>query len=163
MSTPPRDPNQGADGVHRQGYGDPIQNPSTQNPADYGQPGYQGQPQQYGQYGSQPGQPYGYGQQPYQGMTTDNGKSTGALVCGILGLVLTVLFWPIGIILDIVAIILGVLAGKEIKRSGGMQRGAGKAKAGLICGIVGIVLTVLLLAFFAANADEISRQIQMNQ
>lgn len=100
-----------------------------------------------------------YGQQPYQGMSTDNGKATAALICGILGLVLTVLFWPLGALLDIAAIVLGVMAKKEITRSGGMQRGAGKAKAGLICGIVGLVLLVLILAFVAANYDEIMRQV----
>lgn len=60
---------------------------------------------------------------------------TGALVCGVLAIVFSGL--PIvGIILGIVAI---VLAGKYFK-AGGV---AGTGKAGRICGIVGIVLSVV--------------------
>lgn len=62
---------------------------------------------------------------------------TGALVCGILSIVFC--FIPIvGIVLGIVAI---VLAGKYFK-AGGTQ---GTGKGGRICGIVGIVLSAIVM------------------
>lgn len=64
-------------------------------------------------------------------------KATGALVCGILAIVFC--WMPIvGIILGIVAI---VQAGKYIK-AGGID---GSGKAGKICGIVGIVLSGIMI------------------
>lgn len=61
---------------------------------------------------------------------------TGALVCGILAIVLCGI--PIvGIILGIIAI---VLAGKYFKAGGA----DGKGKAGRICGIIGIVLSAIM-------------------
>ncbi len=62
---------------------------------------------------------------------------TGALVCGILAIVFC--FIPIvGIVLGIVAI---VLAGKYFK-AGGTQ---GQGKAGRICGIVGLILSIIMI------------------
>lgn len=62
-------------------------------------------------------------------------SATGALVCGILAIVLS--GFPIfGVILGIIAI---VLAGKYFK-SGGTQ---GTGKAARICGIIGIVLAIV--------------------
>lgn len=151
MSTPPREPHSGQNDIPGQGYGEPATQSAAHDQQPYSQQGQPGPAQ------------YGYGEPAYQGMTTDNGKATAAMICGILGIVLTVLFWPVGVVLDIVAIVLGVLASREIKRSGGMQRGAGKAKAGLICGVVGLVLLVLLLGFLAANYDEIMRQAELNK
>lgn len=94
--------------------------------------GAQGQVPPYGQPPmGQPMPPYG------QPQPTGNGKATGALVCGIAAIVLCGL--PLlSVVLGIAAI---VLAGSYIK-SGGV---AGTAKAGRICGIVGIVLAVLML------------------
>ena len=62
---------------------------------------------------------------------------TGALVCGILAIVFC--FIPIvGIVLGIVAII---LAGKYFKAGGTL----GQGKAGRICGIIGIILSVIMI------------------
>lgn len=84
----------------------------------------------------QPGQPVPpYGQPA--GVPVSNGKATGALICGILAILLAWTILP-GIILGVVAI---VLAGSYIKQ-GGL---AGTAKGGRVCGIVGIVLSVLSL------------------
>ena len=68
------------------------------------------------------------------------GKAIGALVCGVLAILTceTVVF---GIILGIVAI---VLAGSAIKE----RAGDGKAVAGRICGIVGLVLSALCLVAY---------------
>lgn len=62
---------------------------------------------------------------------------TGALVCGILAIVFC--FIPIvGIVLGVVAI---VLAGKYFKAGGTL----GQGKAGRICGIVGIALSIIMM------------------
>lgn len=76
---------------------------------------------------------------PYAGAPAPAGQPspTGALVCGILAIVFC--FIPIvGIVLGIVAI---VLAGKYFK-AGGTQ---GQGKAGRICGIVGLVLSIIMI------------------
>jgi len=69
-----------------------------------------------------------------------DGKATGSLVCGIIGLFVA------GIILGIIAIVLAVQSKKEAQMAGQMQ--SGKAKAGLILGIVAIVVNVLFFVFW---------------
>ena len=83
-------------------------------------------PEQYG-YG------YGYGQ------PRTNQKAVWALVTGLIGL----LCCPIGVPASIVALILGNIAKKEIAASGGAETGAGMAQAGVILGIIAIVLVVV--------------------
>ncbi len=76
---------------------------------------------------------------PYAGAPVPTGQPspTGVLVCGILAIVFC--FIPsVGIVLGIVAI---VLAGKYFK-AGGTQ---GQGKAGRICGIVGLVLSIIMI------------------
>ncbi len=46
-------------------------------------------------------------------------------------------------LIGIVAIVLSLQAKKEIEQSGGQQTGAGLAQAGLILGIIALVLTVV--------------------
>ena len=90
---------------------------------------------------AQPGAPASlYGSvPPTQPAPSGSGKATGALVCGILAIVLCGA--PlIGIVLGIVAIVMG---GSYLKTFGQ----DGKAKAGRICGIVGVVLSILLWVF----------------
>jgi uncharacterized protein DUF4190 len=70
------------------------------------------------------------------GPVRNDGKATAALVCGIVA----VLCFPL---VGIAAIILGVQSRKAIAESGGTLRGDGMAKAGLILGIVGLVLGVI--------------------
>ena len=117
-------------------------------PAPYGQP-------------QQPGQAYGqaYGQQPpyYQPVAPQsNGKAVAALVCGILAILFSATIL-LGIVLGIVAIVLAVQAVKAMGKDS-------KATGGKVCGIVGIVLSVLafflyvvlglgMLAFVAAYDD----------
>lgn len=78
------------------------------------------------------GQPQQYGGQPPQ----DHPRATTAMVLGILGLVCCT---P----LAIPAFILGRNAEREIKASPGRYAGEGKATAGKILGIIGIVLLVI--------------------
>lgn len=78
-----------------------------------------------------------------------NDKALWSMVLGI-GSILGVLassafcFFPFGLAAGLPAVVLGPLARKEIAASGGRQTGEGMAQAGLICGIIGIVLTVLV-------------------
>ena len=53
-----------------------------------------------------------------------------------------------GIFTAIPALILGIMARKEIDASGGSQSGRGMAIAGIILGIVGIVLSLAIIAFW---------------
>ncbi len=110
----------------------------------YANPAYQ-QP-----FGAPTAPPPGYvpGAQPVYGSTgsyqppAGTGKATAALACGIAAIVVCIFLpfvgAPIGIILGIVAI---VLAGSFIKQNGPF----GRAKAGRVCGIIGLILSILSL------------------
>lgn len=108
-------------------------NPYAQNP--YGQPQY-GQPQ-YGQpQNGAPGYGPGYPQRQMQ-----NGLGTAALVLGIIGLIGCVYG---GFILSILAIIFGKIGMNKARR--GEANNVGVAKAGFILGIVGVSISVAILA-----------------
>ncbi|MCA1702629.1 MAG: DUF4190 domain-containing protein [Actinobacteria bacterium] len=68
-----------------------------------------------------------------------SGKAIGALVCGIGSLVI------LGIIVGIVAIVLGVMARKEIAAHP-EKAGSGMALAGIVLGAMGFVLGIVILA-----------------
>ncbi len=71
-----------------------------------------------------------------------SGTAIGSMVCGILSIVLAC-GWGIGIILAIIAL---VLSGKFKKSNNGNP--CGQSTAGLICGIVGLILSILVLAYY---------------
>ena len=108
----------------------------------------------------------GQGQPPYQGQTygqpygapPKNGMGTAALVLGIIGVVLAVLFFPLGILLGLVAAVLGYLGRKKAARREATNRG--QATAGLVLGLVAILVGGIIAAvlgnFLAENSDEIS-------
>ena len=77
---------------------------------------------------------------PAQG---SNGKATASMVCGIVGIVV------FGIILGPIAIILGVLARREIESTG--QRGRGMATAGIVLGIIAVVFFFIFLSILLNN------------
>jgi hypothetical protein len=84
--------------------------------------------------------PYSPYQQPrfsyqpvYEPLPKTNQRAVGAMWCGILGLFLGVTTIP--------AVILGILALRQIRRTG--ERGIGAATAGLVLGLLGIVVIVL--------------------
>ncbi|MFF1549176.1 DUF4190 domain-containing protein [Streptomyces sp. NPDC058291] len=70
-----------------------------------------------------------------------NGFAVASLSCGIIGLFL------LNIVLGPLAIIFGAVA----RRQAGVRSGAGMAKAGIILGIVDVVLWLVLLAVAASN------------
>lgn len=85
----------------------------------------------------------------------NRGLATASLVLGIISVALAV-FWPIAIILGILAIVFGSVALSKIKQ--GQAGGKGSAKAGIITGSVGIflaliVLVVTIVALPAAHVD----------
>lgn len=88
-----------------------------------------------GQAGAQPGmQP---GTQPVPVHTVDNtSAATMALIFGILSIVA-------GFVIPIIGIILGVLGLSRVRMGKGSSM-AGRAKAGQICAIIGIVISILM-------------------
>ncbi len=78
--------------------------------------------------------------------------AVAALVVGIFSL-LCGLAGCLGIVLGPVAIGLSVAARRRIATSGGLLGGSGLATAGLVCGIVGLVVSVGWLVYLLANPD----------
>lgn len=110
------------------------------DPAPYGQTG---QPAASGQpYGQPPayGQPYGQHDQPVG--PPRNGFGTAALVLGILAL-LGAITGFVGLVLGALAIIFGVLGRGRAKRREATNGGA--ATAGLVLGVISVVLSAVLL------------------
>lgn len=132
-SSEPTAPYPGAAGQPPYGAGEPTyaQGPYGPPTYGYGQPGQPGQPGY-----PQPG--YGYPAAP------SNGKATAALIVGITTLVLS---WCCGVgILGIVAIVLGVRARGEIQASQGRQTGEGMAVAGIVTGVLAVLVGLASVA-----------------
>lgn len=126
----PQQPTPDAGYQPQQPYGNPVYQQPVGGAPTAPPPGYVP--------GSQPAYGYSGSYQP----PANTGKATGALICGIAAIAICLLVpfigAPIGIVLGIVAIVLG---GSFIKQNGPF----GRAKAGRICGIVGLVLSILSL------------------
>ncbi len=73
------------------------------------------------------------------GATKPHPRGVTVLVLGILS------FFCLGIILGPIAIVMGTNALKEIDANPGVYSNRGQVNAGRICGIVGTVLSVLLI------------------
>ncbi len=128
------------------------QDPWSKAPHGYGE---QPTPDPYG-YGEQP-PPYGYGEQPgpyppaygYGPPQAYPAPPTNTLA--ILALVMAFVFAP-------AAIVLGVVARKQIRETG--EQGDGLALAGLILGIaftaLVVIMIVLWIALFAAAVGAVS-------
>ncbi|MFR9781117.1 DUF4190 domain-containing protein, partial [Micromonospora sp. MS34] len=133
--------------------GQPYGQPTSGQP--YGQP-TSGQP--YGQPAS--GQPYGqqpyqdpYAQQPYgaapqypaAGYPPAQGQNNTlgliGMIAGIVSIVFAFCCTPLGIIGGIAGVVLGVMGQKKVQT--GEATNGGQAKAALICGGVGIVLSII--------------------
>ena len=126
--------------VNTNAYPGPSRPPQPPYPAYYppGQPGCQ-MPPVYPPY------PYSYPPvyPPYYRLPV-NGKATAALILGIISLVFAWLgpLSAVGILCSVVGIVLGNIARRELM--GGLGRGP--ATAGLVCSIIGLALSVLMLA-----------------
>jgi len=144
----------------------PQQQPYTQQfpapgqPPAYPQQGYpqqgypqQGYPQQgYPQQQGYPGAPAGYDQ---GAPAKSNGLGIAALVIGILAILGAFVGAIPGILLGLLAIVLGVLGLRRVKARRADNKGM--ALAGLITGIIGLVLGAIFLAaaiWFATNAED---------
>lgn len=137
---PFRSPEQGGPGPS--GTPDPGR-PAAGSGPSYGAPAY-GAPA-YGApaYGGGPA----YGGAPPRGAS--NGLGTAALVLGVLA-VLTG-FFLIGGLLGIVAVVLGVLGRRKAKR--GEATNGGMALAGIVLGVIGVLLAVVAIATTLALFD----------
>ena len=83
-------------------------------------------------------------QPPMAAAEPPKGMATAALVLGIVGLVLSIIpwcTWVIGVPCDILAIIFGAVTISKVRS--GEATGEGMAKAGLVCGIVGILAVIM--------------------
>ena len=137
---PAAQPGYGQQGYGQQGYGQQGYGQQGYGQPAYGQQGYA--QEQYGQqqYGHQPyGQPDyaqpGYGQSGYAPQQWGP-RQTNTLA--ILALVMAFVFAPIGLIL-------GLLARKQIARTG--EEGSGLALAGIIVGGLFTAFFVLMIVF----------------
>ena len=78
-----------------------------------------------------------------------------ALVCGLGSWVCCVLVFiaaPLSFLLSAVSIPCGAIAMSQIKKSSGALRGNGMAIAGLICGIIALVPTILWVVLIGWSA-----------
>lgn len=110
----------------------PAPSPAYGTPPSGAAPGYgQPYPQSYGPE---------YGQPP---MRRGAGMATAALVLGILALILC---WTVvgGIVLGLLALIFGIIAARRAGR--GEAPGRGRAIAGIVTGVLGLLLSIALIA-----------------
>ena len=93
----------------------------------------------------QPAQQPAWGQQPYgtAPAAPSNGMGTAALVVGILA-VLSVITVIGGVVLGVVAVILGVMARGRVKR--GEASNGGAALAGIVLGAAAALLSIAIVA-----------------
>ncbi|MFC4494106.1 DUF4190 domain-containing protein [Streptomyces ovatisporus] len=139
-SGPHAGPAQGPHGGY--GYAQGQGQPYGQAPgAAYGYPTPASSP--YG-YGPGPGQvPAGYG---WQGAPLPNGRSVGAMVLGIISMVVVATCWGsfVSIITSPIALGLGLSARRGVDR--GELGGRAQAVAGFVMGIIGTVLSAIIIA-----------------
>ena len=114
---------------YNNGYNNGYQQPNGQN-------GYNNGYQQNG-YNN------GYTQYNYNNAPVNNndGTSVGALVCGIISLVLGC--WGVGIVTGIIAL---VLSSKYKKAHNGVHNG--QSKAGFVCGLIGVILNAICIVYY---------------
>src|SRR5690242_19064470 len=75
-------------------------------------------------------------------MPAPSGKATTAMILGVVGLLTSCA--GVGILVGIVALILGIMAISEIDRFNGQLTGRGKAQAGAIMGGVSLLMVPVL-------------------
>jgi hypothetical protein len=81
---------------------------------------------------------------PYGAYPKPSGSATASLVLGILSLP-SCCCWPVGLVCAILAIVFGGWAARDIAAGLIDPAAEGKAKAGRICGIIGLILAIIML------------------
>ncbi|MFI1365270.1 DUF4190 domain-containing protein [Streptomyces griseochromogenes] len=109
--------------------------PTVPGPAAPGGYGYPAFPQ---------GQGYGWG--GGMPMAPQNGMGTAALVLGILSCCLFCVYGVPSLVLGVIAVVLGVKGKRRAER--GEATNHGQAQAGFVTGIIGIILSLVVIAFF---------------
>lgn len=133
----------------------PSQAPPPLPPAQPGQPGPgwggPGVPPQHSYF--PPGGPnQGYGQGTPWAPSKNDGMAIGALVCGIFSLVCG-LAGVFSVVLGPVAITLGFISRRRIRRSNGALRGDGLAIGAIVMGIVGLLISIFWLVLFISSPE----------
>jgi Domain of unknown function (DUF4190) len=91
--------------------------------------------------------------------TPSNGFAVASLVLGIVSLVLFFTIW-LPFLLGTLAIVFGALGISKANKPGGRQKGL--AIAGLVCGVVGIVIAVLFIVAIVNVVNDPSVQVVIN-
>lgn len=124
------------------------QDPYAQNP--YNQPQQPQNPYNQPQQPQNPQDPFAYPPQaPYEyreQQQQKNNKATTALVCGIISL------FCFGFILGIIAIVNGVQAQNELKKT---NSSSGAAIAGIVLGIIGLVGWAIAIFFLPSSLEDL--------
>jgi lysylphosphatidylglycerol synthetase-like protein (DUF2156 family) len=96
------------------------------------------------------------------------GLAVGSVICGVISVILSLFsfcLWFLSLPLAIVAIVLAVIARGKIAR--GEAGGEGLAKAGLITGVIGLILSimipVILGLFFRTAGEKFRQQLEKEQ
>ena len=93
--------------------------------------------------------PYGY---PAAPQAPSNGLGVAGFVTGLIGLVLCWVPW-FGMLLGLVGIVLSAIGISQGKKKGAST---GLAIAGLVCGILAVLVWIVLLAFVVSVASQFS-------
>ncbi|HEV1996959.1 MAG TPA: hypothetical protein VGR61_02370 [Candidatus Dormibacteraeota bacterium] len=72
------------------------------------------------------------------------------MICGVVGIATVCFCPPVSPILGITAVILGTRANRAVRASAGSETGTGTAAAGVVTGLIALVLSVLVLAALVA-------------
>ncbi|MGH3319930.1 MAG: DUF4190 domain-containing protein [Streptosporangiaceae bacterium] len=106
-------------------------------------------------YGPPERSPYGgdpWGRPPRPKAPVDHGGRR-AVIAGVPGIVLSFVFFPVGAALDVVAIVTGARALRRVGGSGGRAPGA---VAGIVLGVIGLLLAAFLCAVLVVFWDGVN-------
>lgn len=95
-----------------------------------------------------------------------NGMAAASLVLGIIGVVFTCCY-GVGAVFGVIALAFGIISFQNIKKSQEAQKGGNMSVAGIILGIIAILIGVLIVAFIIANrgmfAEYMQKSMEMMQ
>ena len=104
----------------------------------------------------------GYGQPAYGAPTPSqaSGRAIASLVTGLVGLI--TFCCGFFVVSSVAAVVLGVVARRDIRASNGALHGDGMALTGIITGAVGIVIFVVGILLFATGAIDLNYTNDLN-